>query len=249
MIYLALPTYDGRCLAGTYDAAVRVPCRPTSRHPMIIRTNDFSLLPNNFNTLWCEALNGYKHGDCRYFVMLHADIIPQPEWVDDLLDLIKLHDADIVSTIVPIKNSIGLTSTAIGDPHDPWKLVKRLTMSEVYDMPETFSAADIGFPNNPLLVNTGCWICDLSKPWTREVNDHGESKFAFNIHSRNLLNSEGLFYVDHARPEDWNMSRHVWNCGGKVLATRKVKVTHFGNAGFTNAQPWGTHKVDPMAGT
>ena len=78
--------------------------------------------------------------------------------------------ADVVSTVLPIKDRRGVTSTAIDDPEDEWTPLRRLTMREVHRLPETFSAqADCGYPNNALLVNTGCFVLDLRKPSVERV--------------------------------------------------------------------------------
>jgi hypothetical protein len=93
-------------------------------------------------------------------------------------------------------------------------------MAELPNLPETFSAADLGYPGRPLLVNTGCWLADLSAPiW---------ADFAFQITSEVL--PEGV----QVSPEDWLMSEALYDAGCHVLATKKVRVKHLGEAEWQN---------------
>jgi hypothetical protein len=44
--------------------------------------------------------------------------------------------------------------------------------------------------------------------------------------------------------EDWLMSREANARGAKLLATREIKVTHWGQAEFPNSQAWGSRERD-----
>lgn len=192
-----------------------------------------SLLANSFNNLWLTALNMREQG-FQYFAMLHADILPGNGWVDTLHAELSRLNADIVSAVVPIKDGRGVTSTAIDDPADPWEPLKRLTMREVMQLPETFTAEDAGFPGHRLLLNTGCWIADMTRDWAEHVK--------FTIRDRILR--EGGTVKAQTIPEDWSFSRQVQDQGGKVFATRKVELAHIGKAYYGNTQPWGAWHTD-----
>jgi hypothetical protein len=242
MIYIAMPSYDGTGRIESPDSVVRVGFREPTAYFFRYRTS--SLLADCFNTMWCEAINM----NAEYFVMLHPDIWPSPGWVSDLMRIRAERNVDVVSAVVAIKDNQGISSTAIGNPTDPWRLVKRLTMREVHKLPQTFSAADCGYPECPLMVNTGCWICDLSRPWVRALDQNGMAKFCFNLHSRiRLLN--GTLQSESCRSEDWEMSRHIWENGGTCLATREIETVHFGVHGFGNTSPWGDCDIDPLRDT
>ena len=170
--------------------------------------------------------------------MLHADVEPQmPFWLDVLLHELENNKADMVSAVVPIKTRQGLTSTAIGDSFDPWCPVRRLTMKEVFELPETFSAADVrtllgpdkvGF--GPLLVNTGCFVLRLDQEWSERV--------FFTIRDRLVKLPDGTI-APEVEPEDWHLSRLLDRSGCRVLATRKVPLWHHGTSQYSNDEAWG----------
>jgi hypothetical protein len=105
-----------------------------------------SLLAQNCNALWCWALNMVRDGErVDYFAMLHDDIGASDFWLDRLIDELEANDLDLLGVVAPIKDSRGLTSTALaGD--DPWAPHCRLSMHEVYQLPETFTEKDVGRP-------------------------------------------------------------------------------------------------------
>lgn len=234
-LFIGLPTYNGTLQIETADRLLRSPTLK-GKFNIHVSQSCSSILAQAFNCLWCEALNMRNAGLITHFCMLHADIIPEEGWCDILFEEMERTKADVVSTVIPIKNILGLTSTAIGNPNDPWHVVKRLTMTEVDKLPMTFAAADCGYPTCPLLVNTGCWIADLSKPWCDQL--------CFNLLTR-IVKIDGQFKCEASRSEDWDMSRFVFNNGGTCLATRKVKADHCGSVKFGNYGPWGTHDTDP----
>lgn len=137
-----------------------------------------SLLANSFNRFWAHALTLKANGlDITHFAMLHDDIVPQDGWLDVLMAEIIKHKADVVSALVPIKDWMGLTSSAI-DHDDGFGVIRRITMTEAYNLPETFDAEDCGYPKGKLLANTGCWVCDFTKPWVTAVHEEGETDWA-----------------------------------------------------------------------
>lgn len=187
-----------------------------------------SLLASVFNGLWAAAVVGGHD----WFAMLHADVVPEPWWIDKLLDIAEGTEADVVSAIVPIKDGRGLTSTAIDHDDEPWRQRQRLTMAEIHNLPETFSAAS--FPGAlGLLVNTGCFLVRLG-PWAKGVR--------FSIRDRILWTPDGPLV--QTIPEDWDFSRQARAAGKKIVATRAVQVRHLGSAHYGNAQPWGLWRTD-----
>jgi hypothetical protein len=195
------------------------------------------LLAHGFNQCWCSALNVVRKGQrIDYFVMLHADIVPEEWWIDKLIAEMVRTGADLVSCVVPIKSAHGVTSTAIAGL-DPWVVERRLTMREVMQLPETFGAADCGFPGRALMVNTGCWIADFRKPWVEQVR--------FQISNRIVRTAAG--FDAQVVPEDWDFARQIVELEGLVLATRKVSLAHIGPNPFRNQTAWGSYRIDHMA--
>jgi SAM-dependent methyltransferase len=238
---LAMPIYQ----TGAYSAPLaRFFQNPARTVGCVAMQSGGSLLGQQFNLLWTRAQN-FRRRDPRvtYFAMLHADIEPDAAfWVDVLIGELEAHDADVVSAVVPIKTQDGYTSTAMDEPGDRWVPRRRLTMREVHKLPPTFSADDVRAMLGEeeagpgcLLVNTGCWVCRLDRRWVEYAY--------FTINDRVVRMPDGDLSVE-VEPEDWHLSRLLGRFGAKVLATRKVGLTHHGSGGFTNDQPWGKEQDD-----
>jgi hypothetical protein len=225
--FIALPHYGD--LAPEALPGLTCPSRTSN---VLLQLGGGSLLALVFNRLWTQALNERDKG-LTHFAMHHADIQAPPYWVDTLLEEQERVGADVLSVVIPIKDARGLTSTGTRDPDSG--NITRLTMKEACALPETFSILDTTRPEHWLMINTGLWICDFTKPWVEEV--------CFSILDATKKREDGTFTA-HALPEDWNFSGHCARKGLKVFATTKVKVSHHGRAGFTNDRPWGDWETD-----
>jgi predicted O-methyltransferase YrrM len=192
-----------------------------------------SLLANNFNALWCGALNTHLAGHrIDYFAMLHSDIEPPEGWLDALIQELEARNLDMLGVVVPIKDLQGLTSIALENPAgDSWRPLCRLTMTEVMQLPETFTDSDVGYP---LLLNTGCWVCRFDPSWAAKVH--------FTINDKIHFDEKRGGYVAEVEPEDWYFSRRCREQGLRIGATRKIKLNHAGHMRFHNTAAWG-HKV------
>lgn len=233
---LGMPGY-GELTAGASRGLWRASAGPLARVPLdvVVTYSEGSLLAQNFNILWCQALNECHQGrPVHYFAMLHADVEPQDGWLDVLVDELEARQLDVLGVVVPIKHQQGLTSLALAhDSGDPWRFKCRLTMREVYRLPETFTSEDIGAP---LLLNTGCWVCRFDEAWARQV--------FFTINDRIAYNTTTKQYQPQVEPEDWYFSRLCHEMGLKIGATRKVRLHHAGRIRYTNEEPWGTAEYD-----
>lgn len=149
----------------------------------------------------------------------------------------------MVSAVVPIKDQRGLTSTAVAhESGDPWKLDYRLTLKEAHALPETFTAADLGCPDRPLLVNSGCWVCRFDPAWTHTRDAEGNLIFHFEIRNRirPTRTKDGKpHFKAEVIPEDWLASRFLHKLGLRVAATRAVRLLHAGTYRFSNYEAWG----------
>ena len=94
------------------------------------RLQQTSLLASACNNLWCDALNKRMQDNLKWFVLVHADVVPEPMFADKLIAIAEKHDADLVSAVIPIKDENGLTSTAISGP-DHFTRFTRLTTKQV----------------------------------------------------------------------------------------------------------------------
>ena len=190
---------------------------------------NMSVLTAAFNHLWVAALNRLQTDGITHFAMIHADVEPVDGWADVLMEELTRLNADVVSTVIPLKSESGLTSTAVDEPDG----MRRLTLREIYRLPETFDSADVG--GRPLLVNTGLFLADVRKPWAERV--------CFHIEDETFRDAEGRWQY-RFRPEDWNFSKFLHRSQCKVFATRKVAVKHHGDRAWDNQSAWGSWERD-----
>ncbi len=245
LIFVGMPTSSNH---PSMRAAEGFFLKCSAKYKKLLCHRKGSALAHNFNSLWSSALN---LPNVTHFAMLHDDLIPGEWWVDILLDELDRTDADVVSAVNAIKDHRGLTSTAVGDPDDQFDY-RRITTTELQELPETFSIQHIpetltdGF-RTCLLVNTGCWLCDLRRPFWRETNEDGTLKFTFTQNDRITYDDSASRYVVEFAPEDWQFSRECYRAGAKVVATRKVTTQHEGVNMFTVDSPWGEFETDNEA--
>ncbi len=234
IVFLACPHY-GSFSPPTVAALLTA----STRHFPLVQMECASLLAYNFNRLWSECLNLRNEKTVTHFAMLHADIGPDPGWLDVLMDEMEATGADIMSAIAPIKDGRGLTSTGVLDPKDfrmPPR-VRRLTLKEIHALPhDTFDAAGAGFPDHQFAINTGCWLARLDRPWVEEFP-------GFTILDQ-IMKMPGWGHMPLVFSEDWYASQWWATHGVKVMATRKVKLTHVGSNYFRNDTPWGSESID-----
>lgn len=215
-VFLAMPHYSSQ----VHMRAAMSFFSMASAEGRVLRRQTYggSLLAKSFNMLWAAALN--TEG-VRYFVMQHSDVSPEVGFVDKLCRLIAAHRADVLSVVLPIKDQRGLTSTAI-DGKDKFHPLKQLSIAEVKALPTVFDSSDAGHAGKTLLVNTGCFIADMQKPWAKDV--------VFSIDDC-IEDEDGVCRVGVA-PEDWQFSRFVASRRGKVMATTAIAAEHFGEFSY-----------------
>lgn len=257
--FLALPTHNGQIDAGAAFAALGW---ASQKLRVIPSTRGRSLLNSNCNGLLCDALNMREEHGVKWFAMLHADIEPARWWLDTLIGEAEKHGADMISAVVPIKDTRGITSTAIASDEfansigQPWSLETccqfgRLTQQQIHfpDFPDTFdinTLADsleglphpLGVPKVPrhgLLINTGCMVLRIDRDW-----DWSRVFFSTIDGIQNTKDGWRLFDIS----EDWLFSWRVAKQGGKVMATKAVTAIHKGVGLFPNDKPWGTVASD-----
>ena len=196
----------------------------------------------DFNTLWTDAMNNYEAGKITHFAMLHGDITPDPSqrWLDILMDTMEERQAVLVSAVSPIKDGRGITSSGICDPANPWSSYRRFTSREILnELPKAFDNRLAGYPDKPLLHNTGMWVCDLRHPVFRQTNPDGSLKMFFRFPERVIRGEDGQ-WVKQQESEDWLFSRELWEAGvTNTWITSEPKLTHHGRIGFQNWTEFG----------
>ena len=120
----------------------------------------------NSNGSWYDALNRRDQGEITHYAMIHADVCPEPGWLDKLWAIMQEQNVALVSAVIPFRDFSGLTSTGIDNMADKF-CPRRLTMKEVHRLPESFQYKDVlaaGIakdPNSRLILNTGLMLLDL----------------------------------------------------------------------------------------
>jgi len=218
-LLIALPTsHTGQC------AAAQAIIRAHVAHPDW-QIEEFesvgSLLTAGFNRAWAYALNMRERGEITHFLMLHDDIRPREEnWLDLLFAEMESANAQVLSSIVPIKDNRGLTSTALDT--DPWRPM-RFTMHQIHE------SRPVTWTDERLLFNTGCMLVDFSGDWVTQV--------CFTITDRIVFEKgEWKAYV---QPEDWDFSRQCRDLGVRIAVTRAVTIEHFGGSFWPSDMVWG----------
>lgn len=226
-VFFGVPTYKADCHVGILSVIPRM----TRKHQAMFGNVDSSACCVTFNALYIMALEEYEKGNADWFLLWHSDIVPEPYFLDKMIDIAEEKQADILSVVAPIKDEKGLTSTAldepVGDVPLEWR-VRRLTMTEIMQREETFTA-----PN--LLINTGLMLVRLSVPWRDQIRFHFEDQI-IRVHGRRRA---------VVMPEDWLFSRDARKLGcTSQWATRAIKLEHKGMATFPNSVKWGTKETD-----
>jgi hypothetical protein len=218
-VFLAYPHYGPVVLASALAAA-----HASHAHDVMIWPSEDSRLPHSFNKLWCAALNTRQAQGWTHFAMLHSDVAPVGlEWLDTLLAVMQAAAVQVLSCVIPVKDGSGLTSTGLYD----WetKGVRCLTLREVATLPPTFTVADTNWPEQVLLVNTGCFVCDFTQPWVEQI--------VFRFHDEIFKDAQGVFQA-RTLSEDWGLSIQWARLGVAVAATRCVPLVHYGSQGYPN---------------
>jgi len=225
-LFIANPSSDRQL----YNTAAQLIAHSSKERKTIHGETASSIVTYNFNQLWTAALNLRKTQGVTHFLMWHADIRPLGnDWLDILFEEMAINDADVLSAIVPIKDSRGLTSTAfdLGD----WKgarLTQKQALSKKF--PDTWTAEN-------LLLNTGLMLVDMRKPWVENV--------CFTINDK-IVFEKGQWRA-YVEPEDWNFSRQCRALGCRLFVTRKVITEHCGLRAYRSDEIWG-QDVDHQAG-
>ncbi len=265
-VFLAIP-HTGHVELSTAMATF---CHSTTdpRFGIHVTDQSSSLLAYGFNMKFADCISSPQPFD--YFCLLHSDIYPHMEkpdqnWVATLIDELEAGGYDAIHAVTAIKDPRGLTSTAIGRIDDEWAKVRRITIDEEIELPETWDMELLRkhlprFDEGPLkghrlclLPNTGVLMLKLG-PWVdrfpgftirdRLIKYFPATKLVVpNDVSCNASRSE-YCYRAQVVPEDWGFGRWCAQNGLRVGCTRKVRTDHYGRTAFPNHQKWGMQKID-----
>lgn len=201
---------------------------------------------DNFNILWGRALARAKAGDITHFAQLHADMAPEPNWLDVLIEEMDKKQVSFLSAIPALKDKRLLTSCGIGNPASEWTgSFRRLTVWEMarreWRVPgrgmvqfgETFDAGDLGYPDKFMLHNNGCFVADLRDERFFMTDGNGElaAFFHFVKRMRPVEHNGNHGFALDGESEDWAFSRRIHLLGIHSAATSRVFLNH---GGFPN---------------
>lgn len=244
-VCLGIPVYDGSAESSTM---IRGTAQASQKIRFMPRCEGMSSLCQVYNRLWVCGLGAMPEHKFTHFAMLHSDVVPDAWWIDTLYAEMQATGATVISAVCPIKDTKGVTSTAVGNPADDWDY-RRITTTELKRLPQTFTIDDVvtsgiwpeSYTNDKcLLVNTGCMLVDMSwSHWYDKLDDGITMAFRFNQDYRIQRWPDGKWNPEFV-PEDWQMSRYVHNNGGKVVATKKVSTVHMGKQAYSSAAAWGS---------
>jgi hypothetical protein len=192
-----------------------------------------------YNALWCNALNLREELGLTHYASIHSDVAAPAYWLDYFLQEMDRYGADVLAACIAIKDERGLTSTAVRNNKN--RFIRRLTVHELKDLPETFCLRDLPWADpeeDALLLNNGLYVCRFDQPWVEEFALHG-----FHFHEWNVKNPQGKFQSCFFS-EDWAFSEWCVQHGLKLYATRKVPVLHCGRHDFANHGEWGNWYED-----
>jgi hypothetical protein len=199
---------------------------------------------DNFNGLWTMALNGYEKGYFTHFIMLHSDVTPHDWWVDTLYDEMEKAKVSLLSVAVAIKDDRGVLSCGIGNRKSPWNPWRRLTIKELEKLPDTFGAAEMGYPGGQILHNNACWIADLRDEKFFSVGPDGGLVAYFDFPKRVQRHPDTKEWIRMGESEDWYFSRRLDDLKIPTAITKAVELNHKGSMDFPNRGTWGRYEQD-----
>ena len=204
-------------------------------------TSSFLAL-QNFNQLLALALNMYRRGEITHFAMQHADVVPEKNWLDRMVEEMQAARVSYLSVTVPIRDHRGLLSCGVADPtRGIWDIpTRRMTVRESLSLPETFTQADYGYPDWVLLHNSGLILLDLrDERWFSE-DAHGTLECSWKWLNRIRRDADGEYTTDSVS-EDWIMSWQIHQLGIPSAITRKIHVVHGRQQAINNDTAWGEY--------
>lgn len=210
-VFLAIPCYDNRVEAGTMMAVLSA----TRRFDVEVCTHATSILPHGFNVLWARA----HENNNDFWCMLHADVCPDPGFLDALHDDWEESRADFISAAIPIKSLEGCYSTAMGYLNKPPHY--RLQHQDLAQLPMVFDSCDVRLLGHTglLCVNTGLSFCRLHQDWNEELYFQMRTWMEFDEEGRRR---------PQVIPEDWDLSYRLHQMALRVHCTQRIGLTHAG---------------------
>jgi hypothetical protein len=227
-VFLAVPNRPGDSISAKVLSAIWA---TGNRHKLVkADAPSISLLNYNFNFNWANAMN--RRGEIDFFVMLHADVAPEPNWIDTLIAefnrLDEEHGCDVLSCVIAIKDSRGVSSTGCMWEKD--RIIRKISLKQALEMPASFNAETLHA--DVLMMNTGCWIARMDRDWVEKFK-------GFRSYDRVYKDTDDGRWKADVIGEDYLWSLDLHKLGVRTWATSKVKILHYGIFDYPNCAPWG----------
>ncbi len=222
LVFVGVP-HSGTIVADAFDGLAKASLKGV---PYGVVKEGSSAITRNFNQLLltCRKMQPRP----THFAMHHSDIVAQEGWLDILLEEMRANNADVISTVMPIKDALGLTTT--GAFNADFTKIKRFTMHELQALPWTFTAP----PGRALAINTGLMLIRTDRPWFDDLVFRFEDE---------IVQRDGVDMV-LCRSEDWLMSEFLAVRGARVFVTRIPRCAHVGGNAWSNQGAYGTEKEE-----
>jgi len=102
-----------------------------------------TILTSGHNQLWATALEWrIKHG-LNFYLNLHDDVRPAPDFITAMLTIMEQSKADLLGCSIAIKDDRGLTSTSVTFQDGDKSFRRRLTLREMNKLPMIFDVGDV----------------------------------------------------------------------------------------------------------
>lgn len=211
---------------------------------------------DNINYLWVKSLAANESGHLnapRWMAMQHADVAAvAPGWAATMVENSLRTGYAAIAAAIPIRDERGLTTVGIGNPDNPWRPWRRMTVRELcarkwivdgrwIEFGDTFTAADLGYPGWPLLFNEGMLVVDMARPeFHRSSGPDGELDIWFNTVRQPVRLPDGKLEL-RWESEDWYFARKVHQAGMFAAIDASIVLQHDGPE-YPNDRPWGTYE-------
>jgi len=236
-VFVAYPRRPGWKPKGEAEDGIRA-VRPVTWGKSKAVRNDSSAAHWKWNFMWIQGTEA-RHEGVTHWAKQDDDVMPPIGWATTLVSEGRRHKADVIAAVVPLKDGRGITSTGVRNIKNGH--IRRLTMKEIFELPETFSIEDVqarGIKTSPesndedeiLVVNLGLVVCHLTGDWPERFT-------GFHMQDAIIRDRSGKRHAV-AMSEDWLFSEWCWRQGLKVVATRKTKLGHWNLPGAWEQTRW-----------